>query len=80
MAVLRAIGACQVSLKGNGIFDWEMSMALAHRYVRSYLSIFVGRGGSALLNSFQISPKAGDNLWSLSGRLRLVGDVAEENQ
>ena len=56
MAVLRAIDACQARLNHNEPFDWEIGMALAQRYVCSYLPIFIERGGSALLTLFRSSP------------------------
>ena len=78
MAVLRALGSCRVRLGHNRTFGWDIGDTLAQQYVRSYLSIFIGRRGSALLNSFQVKSDLCATLWKLSGRP--VGDIAEENQ
>ena len=76
MAVLRAIDACQARL--NHYFGVDIGTALAQQYVCSYLSISIGRGGSALLNSFQLEPHLRVRLWKRFRRP--VGDVAEEAQ
>ena len=78
IAVLRAIVACQARLNHDVRFDWDIGDALAQQYVCSYLSIFIGREGSALLNSFQVRQNVRDALWSLSRRP--IGNVAEKNQ
>ena len=78
MAVLRAMVACQVRLHHNYYLGWEIGAALAQQYVCSYLSIFIGREESALLNSFQVNSHLRTTLWSLSSRP--VGNGAEENQ
>ena len=78
MAVLRAIDACSARLNHEYSFGLEIGTALAQQYVSSYLSIFTGRGGSALLNSFQVMPDLRDRLWNRFRRP--VGDVAEETQ
>ena len=52
MAMLRAIGACQVRLNHDYYFGWEIGVALAQQNVCPYLSIFIGRGESVLLKHF----------------------------
>ena len=83
-ALLRAVVSCQVRLQGYGLFfSWDMCDALAQQYVCFYLSIFIGRGGSTLLNSFQVPLPDCDALLSLSrSYIALkspVGNGTEEN-
>ena len=84
MAVLRALVSCLVRLRHNRVFGWDISDALAQRYVCLYLSIFIGRGGSALLNSFQVPFDLHATFTSLSRYPDFwsspVGNVTEENQ
>ena len=67
----------------NG-FRRDIVDALAQKHVCFYLSIFIGHGRSALLNSFQLAVDLGPTLMSLSRRSDFwrsaFGDVTEENQ
>ena len=82
-ALLRALVSCQVRLGDHRIFSWDICDALAQQYVCFYLSIFIERGGSTLLNSFQVPLPHGDALLSLSrSYIALkspVGNGTEEN-
>ena len=84
MAVHRAILSCQVRLHHNSSFSWDIGHTLAQDFVSFYLSIFIGCGGSVLLNSFQAGIDLGGTLLSLSRypdfSRSAVGDVTEENQ
>ena len=86
LAVLRAIVSCHFRLSENDrdCFGWDIGSSLAQQSVCFHLSIFIGRGGSALLNSFQVRSNAGSTLLSLSTGPYLwgliVGDVTEKNQ
>ena len=84
MAVLRALVSCQVRLGHDHIFGWDIGDTLAQRHVCFYLSIFIGRRGSASLNSFQVPVSYTDALLSLSNQSNSltspVGSVTEENQ
>ena len=79
VALLQALVSCQVRLGYNRCFSLDMCDALAKQNVCSYLSIFIGRGGSTLLNSFQVPLPRGDALLSLS-RFYIALKSPEENQ
>ena len=55
LAVLRAVASCHARLGHNSDFGVDMVNVLAQQQVRIVFSLlFIGRGGSALLNSFQV--------------------------
>ena len=55
LAVLRAVASCDARLGHNSNFGSDMVNVLAQQQVRVVFSLlFIGRRGSALLNSFQV--------------------------
>ena len=55
LAVLRAVASCHARLSHNSHFGSNMVNVLAQQEVRVVCSLlFIERGGSALLNSFQV--------------------------
>ena len=83
LAVLQAIVSCQVRLGHDSAFGWDIGDDMAQRCVCFYLSLFIRRGGRALINSFQVQHPYRDAILSLSnfpGFLRSpVGNVTDEN-
>ena len=80
-ALLRALVSCQVRLGHDRYFSWDMCDALAQQEVCFYLSIFIERGGSTLLNSFQVLLPHSDALLFLSRfYIALKSPVGNENQ